>query len=272
MISGTSVAPLPYDMGNAGDLIKHGLLAEFTWWWCGLSGRPIRFVDPFGGRPWVEPPVPIVAARVKALSEFALRAGQPHPERRYYGSGHVVRRVAHAAGQRAEVFVSDSDWIARRDLVSSGLKELQYPGFDATDGYSILKTEIEADLILIDPFDFLLNDLPVTLPQISQMSRRIAIVVFVLIRDLMNDDRRRYASIRATQLPHAWIFRCPPLRHTGVRGEENFTVEVLLAAPKYLMQTAAASLKDRLAGYADCLTDTLGSPVTFTAGATTKKP
>ena len=24
---------LPYDMGNAGDLIKHGLIAEFAEWW-----------------------------------------------------------------------------------------------------------------------------------------------------------------------------------------------------------------------------------------------
>jgi hypothetical protein len=26
--------PLCYDMGNAGDLLKHGILAEYTQWWC----------------------------------------------------------------------------------------------------------------------------------------------------------------------------------------------------------------------------------------------
>ena len=37
--------PLPYDMGNAGDLMKHGLLAEFTQWWCRVKRKPIRFID-----------------------------------------------------------------------------------------------------------------------------------------------------------------------------------------------------------------------------------
>ena len=99
--------PLPYDMGNAGDLIKHGLLAEFTKWWCHIGGKAIRFVDPFGGRPWVEPPVPTVPQRIKLLSDLALSTAQPSPETRYYGSGHIVRHVAEVAGRRAEVLVSD---------------------------------------------------------------------------------------------------------------------------------------------------------------------
>ena len=41
---------LPYDMGNAGDLLKHGVLAEFVRWRC-ESGRPGRFIDLFGGEP-----------------------------------------------------------------------------------------------------------------------------------------------------------------------------------------------------------------------------
>ena len=40
--------PLPYDMGNAGDLLKHGVLAEYVRWQCEL-GLPPRFLDPFGG-------------------------------------------------------------------------------------------------------------------------------------------------------------------------------------------------------------------------------
>lgn len=75
--------PLPYDMGNAGDLLKHGLLAEFTQWWCRLNAKPLRFIDPFGGRPWAVPPVPRVVERVTALAGCALFAAQPHPEVRY---------------------------------------------------------------------------------------------------------------------------------------------------------------------------------------------
>ena len=32
---------LPYDMGNAGDLLRHGVLAEFVRWQCRL-GVPLR--------------------------------------------------------------------------------------------------------------------------------------------------------------------------------------------------------------------------------------
>src|SRR5260370_13279439 len=90
-----------------GDLIKHGLLAEFTKWRCHIGGKAIRFVDPFGGRPWADPPVPTVPQRIKLLSDLALSAAQPSPETRYYGSGHIVRHVAEVVGRRAEVLVSD---------------------------------------------------------------------------------------------------------------------------------------------------------------------
>jgi hypothetical protein len=258
--------PLPYDMGNVGDLMKHGLLAEFTQWWCRTSRKPIRFLDPFGGRPWVEPPVPTVVRRVKALSGFALAAGQPHPEKRYYGSAHIVRHVAHAAGQDADVLVSDRDPIALHDLVGSGLTELQHPGFNAADGYSILRTDITADLILIDPFDsFVSNEAPLILPEMSKMSARVAIAIFVLIRDLINADGERYVALKAQYLPHAWALCCPPLQHTGIRGEENYTVEVLLVAPKLLMAPAATWLREQLARYAERLADTLAAHVTLLA-------
>ena len=77
--------PLPYDMGNAGDLLKHGVLAEFVRWQCGL-GMPLRFMDPFGGEPWGRP-VPEVGRRVRALPAGSLRAAQSHIDNgRYYGS------------------------------------------------------------------------------------------------------------------------------------------------------------------------------------------
>lgn len=56
---------LPYDMGNSGDLLKHGVLAEFVRWQC-ESRESFRFIDPFGGEPWSEP-VPEVVPRVLAL-------------------------------------------------------------------------------------------------------------------------------------------------------------------------------------------------------------
>ena len=76
---------LPYHMGNAGDLLKHGVLAEFVRWQCGL-GVPLRFMDPFGGEPWTRP-VPEVARRVRALSAGALWLAQSDIDNGRYCSG-----------------------------------------------------------------------------------------------------------------------------------------------------------------------------------------
>jgi hypothetical protein len=259
--------PLPYDMGCAGDLVKHGVLAEFTQWWCQLHTMPLCFADPFGGRPWVEPPVPRVAERVKALAGFALFTAQPYPDVRYYGSGHLVRHAAQAVGQQAEVLVSDRDPAALHDLVTSGLTALQHPGFEAADGFSILTTEVDADLVLIDPFaPFLWEEAPIVLPQVDIASRRMAIVVFVLIQDPMNVDGMRYATLKAHHLAHAWTLYCPPLQHTVVKGESRYSSEVLLVAPHLLAHPAAAMLQDQLARYACRLTEVLEVPVRFSVG------
>lgn len=259
--------PLPYDMGNAGDLLKHGVLAEFTQWWCRLYSKPIRFIDPFGGRPWVEPPIPRVAERVKMLSDFVLFAAQPHLAARYYGSGHLIRYVAQAVGQSVEVLVSDRDPAALHDLVNSGLTALQHPGFDVADGFSILMTDIDADLTLIDPFArFLQDEAPLVLPQVDIASRRTAIVVFVLIPDSTNVDGRRYAALKAQYLHHAWTLHCPKLYGTGVKGESNYETEVLLVAPELLVQPAAVALRGKLERYAQRLTEVLGVAVHFSAG------
>jgi hypothetical protein len=265
--------PLPYDMGGAGDLLKHGVLAEFTQWWCQSHTTPLRFVDPFGGRPWVEPPVPRVAERVKALAGCALFTAQPHPAARYYGSGHLVRHAAQAVGQQAEVLVSDRDPAALHDLVTSGLTALQHLGFDPANGFSILTTEIDADLVLIDPFaPFLWEDAPLVLPQVGTVSRRMAIVVFVLIQDPMNVDGRRYTALKVHHLAHAWTLYCPPLHHTGVKGESNYVSEVLLVAPQLLAQPAAATLQDQLERYTRRLTEVLEAPVRFSAGVHSERP
>jgi hypothetical protein len=259
--------PLPYDMGNAGDLLKHGVLAEFTQWWCHLHARRMRFLDPFGGRPWVEPPVPRVVERVKALAGFALCAAQPLPEIRYYGSGHVVRHAAQASGHDAEVLVSDRDPAALRDLLASGLQALQHPGFDPADGFSILTAEVDADLALIDPFaPFLRDEAPLVLPRVDTVSQRRATVVFVLIQDPMDAVGRRYAALKARHLGHAWSLNCPKLPDTGVKGESNYETEVLLLAPVLLATPMAAALRDKLEQYAARLTEVLGVPVRFSAG------
>lgn len=111
---------LPYDMGNAGDLLKHGVLAEYVRWQCEL-GVPLRFLDPFGGEPW-GPAAPDVARRVRALPAGALRVAQRGIERgRYHGSGLVVRHTAEAAGTMVGILSGDASTARRERLRASGL-------------------------------------------------------------------------------------------------------------------------------------------------------
>src|SRR5882724_5503235 len=151
-----SLASLPYDMGNAGDLVKHGLLAEFTQWWCAQQRRPLRFLDPFAGRSWTSPK-PEVTRRIQALPRCAFFEAQLDPATRYNGSSHVVLYAAQAVGASAEVLVSDRDSEAREALAGDpSIRSLACPGFSPWDGFSILGAAVEADLVLLDPFaDFL---------------------------------------------------------------------------------------------------------------------
>lgn len=258
------IAPLPYDMGNAGDLIKHGLLAEFAQWWSRCERRSLRFLDPFAGSPWVSPPHPEVTRRVVALPPCALCDAQPHVRDRYYGSAYVVLNASRAAGCTAEVFVSDSDPDARRAFQGSCLQPLSWPGFSPADSFSILGTDIEADLLLLDPYaDFLRDTAPTVIPKLARVAERMACALFVLNLDPTNRVGRRYHDLRTRHLSHAWSLRCPRLPDRGVRGESRYEVEVLLAWRRF----DAHPLGERLQRYAASLSMVLDAQVTFSGGA-----
>ncbi|MBT6047856.1 MAG: hypothetical protein HN561_13125 [Candidatus Scalindua sp.] len=258
---------LPYDMGNAGDLLKHGILAEYTQWWCRNNAKPMRFLDPFGGRPWVESPKYEVTLRVEKLSEFALFHAQPEPKNKYYGSSHIVNNMAKALGQDAQIFVSDRDSDALKDLCNSGLEKLCCPGFDPNNGVSILDTNIEADLLLLDPFeDFLISqDLKDSFQRIKSFSERMAVVVFILNKDQKNKIGRQYTKLKREYLSQAWALHCPKLKNQKVRGESGYIIEVLLLLPAFL-RPSAKELRNTLIQYSQCLTKVLGASVQFLEG------
>ncbi len=261
--------PLCYDMGNAGDLLKHGILAEYTQWWCRINSKPICFLDPFGGRPWTETPKTQVISRVKALADFAFLLAQPEPEARYYGSGHIVKHIARAIGQDAQVLVSDRDSDALEDLCDSGLVKLFYPGFDTKYGFSILDTNIEANLLLLDPFeDFIISkDIEHKFQQIKKFSERMAVIVFILNKEPQNRIGKQYADLKQRYLSQAWTLCCPKLRDQGVRGESEYIVEVLLLIPASLrLLSQVRELRNTLKRYAQRLTDVLGASIQFSEG------
>ena len=266
---------LPYDMGNAGDLLKHGVLAEFVHWQCRL-GIPLRFMDPFGGEPWGRP-VPEVERRVRALKPSALQAAQSDiDEGRYYGSSLLVRRAAEAAGGRSVYVLSGDACAARRErLRECGLSMLDeaLPGLGAAsggdryDGYdafeAIARLAVEGDLALIDPFydDFVEQRARTVVPQMAAMAERAAVLLFLLNQNPRSPASRRFDALLDNRLRGAWRMTCPPLQGTGLKGESKYHAEVVLAAS--LLRNAertrdVAVLRQRLTDYMKRLARLLG--------------
>ena len=244
---------LRYDMGNAGDIVKHGVLAEFAEWW---GDGQLRFADPFGGRPWGIAKKE-VRARLQLLPDCALLRAQQlnNPQARdgiglekYYGSSHVV---LNAAGKLAEVFASDSDKLAGNDLRASSLKliEDKIRGYDSQDGYSILDPECAENfnLILVDPYaDFLRDELDVRVHgreedrrfhKIKEAVERggnenLWVAVFVLMK---GRQVRAYEKLRESYFKEDFIaLRCLrfPRRKKFPAGESSYHMEILLVSKR----------------------------------------
>ena len=192
-------------MGNAGDLMKHGVLAEVVRWQC-EQGVQLRFIDLFGGEPWEESVSLEVARRVQGLETgCALRAAQTGIEDgRYYGSGWVVRHVGTATSGRgtARVLTTDRDQERRERLCDSGLSLLteDFPNADLSDSYSMFEKDVvpsaqHGDLALIDPFArFLPDRAPAVIPQMKEMARRAAVLLFALNLNPTNRVGQRFDS------------------------------------------------------------------------------
>ena len=143
-MTGSRRSSLPYDMGNAGDLLKHGVLAEFVRWRL-ERGASVRFLDLFAGEPSACV-VPETVKRVRGLTESALAKAQSEiDECRYFGSSKLVRNLGQRHdGSNVCVFVNDCDLERLKKLRACGLKSLNkaFPtAFDrpGSDAYAAFK-------------------------------------------------------------------------------------------------------------------------------------
>ena len=253
---------LRYDMGNAGDIIKHGVLAEFAEWWDG----PLRFADPFGGRPWGVAKKEVREQRVWPIrnSGCALWRAQEVNNRiadggleKYYGSSHVVLNVAKKS---ATVFASDYDKLTRNDLQAAGrIRELcglpsslkliedEIGVYDPRDGYSILTPECAKNfnLILIDPYaDFLRDELAALVNESEEsghfhkikeairLNDNLWVAVFILMKG--DDQVRTYDKLREEWFQEHFIaLRCPRFRGRKIpAGESDYDMEILLVSER----------------------------------------
>ena len=278
---------LPYDMGNAGDLLKHGVLAELITWQCEL-GMCFRFMDPFGGEPH-GPPVQEVARRVRALTKGALRTAQVEIENgRYFGSGLLVQRAARAAAcGEVRVLSGDISSARRRRLRECGLsmlhKEFQPQGAEADhgvqyghDGYKMLDviaTNAQVgDVVLIDPFfdHFVQRRASAVVPKIADIANHGTVLLFVLNPSPVDVAGQRFDRLLGEHLRGAWRMTCPPLCETSVRGESTYHAEAVLAARQLTEKDCRDStglLWNRIAAFTRQLADILG----FTSGRLTAR-
>ena len=264
---------LPYDMGNAGDLLKHGVLAEFVRWRCEL-GRPGRFIDLFGGEP-EGLALPEVATRVRALPDGALRAAQKDIDSRvYYGSGFVARHAAGIAGRSGiRVLTSDRDPERRERLREAGFSMLdeEFPrcgvrsgGYDAWDAFAEIAPVLDDDdLVLLDPYsEFLRDKAQSVVPQMAEAAARGAVLLFALNEFPDDEDGQRFHELLERHVPGAWRMTCPRLPWIGVRGESKYHVDVVLAA-RPLLEGGTPEihrLRKTLTEFAGDLAGVLGLP------------
>ena len=273
---------LRYDMGNAGDIIKHGILAEFAEWWASQEDYgELRFADPFGGRPWETAKKDVREQRVWPFrnSGCALWRAQEADNRmadggweKYYGSSHVV---LNAAGKPARVFASDYDKLTRGDLRAAGkIRELrgdasslkliedEVDGYNPRDGYSILTQTERFDLILIDPFaDFLHDELAALVCGSDEDGRfhkikeaigrndDLWIAVFVLMSE---DQTRIYDEWREKCFNGCFIaLRCSRFVGNNVpAGESGYDMEILLVSSRLAEKSPHINeLREKIANF-----------------------
>ena len=279
---------LLYDMGNAGDIIKHGLLAEFMEWWIeGSQGKPLRIADPFAGCPWGNLSDE-TADRLRKMENTrisAIQQGSDIPDA-YLGSAYLMFEAAKDrkfSNKEVRIHVSDKDEDALcnwdnalgddRILTKRGTHSIQLMEdslLPERDGYAILDDNRPSgyDLILIDPYsDFLREeyyrpDFSKRFTKILELVKRnptVFIAVFILD---MNDPKRKgslkisewFDGFKRESLSR-WAFslRCPKMveGEPGViKGESGFDSEILLIS-KQIYDRKCGGLRSRLRDFAD---------------------
>jgi hypothetical protein len=231
---------LPYDMGNAGDFIKHGLIAEFTEWWLSINKSDFVFIDPFGGRPYVSPPHTGVIRRLQQLPDCALKRGQPEIANRYFGSAKLVKNISTKVKRNVIIKVSDRNQKAMEDLLNEGFEPIQFDGFDSKNSFSIVDCKLskhEISLLLLDPFDdFLSQYADSVIPRLAEIvsTWRVPVLVFVLCEDWESEAGLKWQQLQDRfLLPDLMQFSlaCQKISNSMIEGETNLNSEAVLLLP-----------------------------------------
>ncbi len=254
-----------YTMGNAGDIIKHGLLAEFVEWWKDSNNKtlPLRVADTFGGHPWGENDK--ITSKLKDSECYALGRAYSEEDDKYLGSSHLIRQVAEKSKLKVSIDIFDRNKAVHRKLDEfkrkDSMKLIKLP-YD--DGYNILcdkKEPWKYNLILIDPYsEFLKGEFwdegdPRYFTRIIELTEQypnLFVAVFVL--DDKEKEGERFDNFKRCKLSHcAFSLRCPK------QGKSIFDTEILLIGQQ-IADGKCDKLRERLECFAPKASDVLLLP------------
>ena len=276
------IPTLEYDMGNVGDIIKHGLLAEFLEWWATTRGnQKLQIADTFAGCPWSNIYAGSgVKERLRNLEKTALGKAQIGNKLSdeisdvYLGSSYLMHSIAAKLHIPVNIIVSDNNKDARCNWKSASTKNMKLETIgEKNDGYEILNKAFRKnlDLILIDPYSVFLRDefyrikkeeTPKNFARILKLVKNnpnLFVAVFVLDLDKTNDVGKEFNDFKEIKLSScAYSIRAPKINKdkTSIRGESGFDSEILLIG-KQIAEGKCGALRERLKDCAKAATGVL---------------
>lgn len=264
--------PLPYTMGNAGDLIKHGLLAEFIYWHCRDLRQRLSFYDPFGGRPWQEPVHDKVAERIKRLGPCPFKQAQEDIIQGYYGSSHIVAQISASNDNKINIYSSDRDGDARDDLKNTGIQPIDLNGFNSDNGYSIIDcnfSDTEDTLILIDPFYDLENINDNILNKVIQKvaTGKLSIALYVLYTDLEITQWDKFNELQKSLTTDENVnyvsMKCNAIKNSLIDGESKFNSYFALYTHKNYPEQELSTFRKAVEEYSINLTRAMDCQIEY---------
>jgi hypothetical protein len=268
MLQPLKASPLPYTMGNSGDLIKHGLLAEFIAWHIQNIDNTLKVYDPFGGRPWQAPIHPEVLMRLNRLESCGLKSSQNSPDV-YFGSGHIIRHLNQLYSANISVLTSDRDETAREDLHNTGLPLIKLNGFEPGNAWTILSAKRdtkEASLIILDPFYELEYINQSVLPKIQKTvtNTPTSVALYVLYEEkekaLWAQFQKLNQSLSESGVRSVSL-ECKAVANSSIKGESKFHSYVILYMASQYSAEKLNVLRKNISVYADNLQSVIKHPI-----------
>ncbi len=218
-----------------------------------------------------------VVKRVRALREGALFEAQSKiDDRKYLGSGKLVRCVVESAGRKNPAIIAGDRCRSRRErLRACGFTMLDemtwgsadYQHQERFDAYAnLIKIAQIAecfDLVLIDPFRESMDRWTTEVFLAAATISKVASVLLFILEPKNQLPRFEFDQHIKQVFGTFWRISCPKIPDTNVRGESNFDSEIVLSSHlfrKEYYKNELTCLKKRVTKFIDNLSDAINLP------------